>query len=79
MQTAGLTLAARLTEDPTRSVLVLETGGGNIDDPDISTCCLPSFHRLDALDATTYQCALHLSGTISPTTLIPGVTRLSVA
>ncbi|CCM05250.1 uncharacterized protein FIBRA_07460 [Fibroporia radiculosa] len=30
--TAGLTVAARLTEDPSVSVLVLEAGGANIDD-----------------------------------------------
>ncbi|KAJ3556844.1 hypothetical protein NM688_g1797 [Phlebia brevispora] len=33
--TAGLTLAARLTEDSGRSVLVLEAGAANIDDPAI--------------------------------------------
>ncbi|KAJ3556843.1 hypothetical protein NM688_g1798 [Phlebia brevispora] len=31
--TAGLTLAARLTEDAERSVLVIEAGAANIDDP----------------------------------------------
>ncbi|TCD65746.1 hypothetical protein EIP91_002230 [Steccherinum ochraceum] len=31
--TAGLTLAARITEDPSKSVLVLEAGKANIDDP----------------------------------------------
>ncbi|OBZ65934.1 Glucose oxidase [Grifola frondosa] len=33
--TAGLTLAARLAEDPQRSVLVLEAGEPNLDDPKI--------------------------------------------
>lgn len=32
-QTAGLTVAARLTEDPNISVAVLEAGAANIDDP----------------------------------------------
>lgn len=35
MKTAGLTVAARLTEDPTLSVLVLEAGQANLDDPEI--------------------------------------------
>ncbi|KAI0682713.1 GMC oxidoreductase [Cytidiella melzeri] len=34
--TAGLTLAARLSEDPTKTVLVLEGGAAHIDVPDIS-------------------------------------------
>ncbi|KAI0089283.1 GMC oxidoreductase [Irpex rosettiformis] len=34
--TAGLTLAARLSEDPARTVLVLEGGAAHIDVPDIS-------------------------------------------
>ncbi|GJE87488.1 GMC family oxidoreductase [Phanerochaete sordida] len=33
--TAGLTLAARLTEDPSVNVLVLEAGQANIDDPQL--------------------------------------------
>lgn len=36
-QTAGLTLAARLTEDPDVNVLVLEAGQANINDPAICT------------------------------------------
>lgn len=39
-QTAGLTLAARLTEDPDVNVLVLEAGQANINDPAI---CTPPF------------------------------------
>lgn len=31
----GLTLAARLTEDPSRTVLVLESGGANLNDPEL--------------------------------------------
>jgi choline dehydrogenase-like flavoprotein len=34
-QTSGLTLAIRLSEDPSISVLVLEAGQANLDDPDI--------------------------------------------
>lgn len=38
LQTAGLTLAAKLSEDPKRTVLVLEAGGDNIDDPFLRQC-----------------------------------------
>ena len=31
--TGGLTVATRLSEDPSKSVLVLEGGGAHIDDP----------------------------------------------
>lgn len=37
-QTAGLTLAARLSEDSTRSVLVLEAGEAHLDDMNIRSC-----------------------------------------
>ncbi|TDL21811.1 GMC oxidoreductase [Rickenella mellea] len=39
--TAGLTLAARLTEDPTNKVLVLEAGPENLNDPAILTPAPP--------------------------------------
>ncbi len=41
--TAGLVLAARLSEDPSKSVLVLEGGGAHLDDPMICEC--PKLHN----------------------------------
>lgn len=38
LQTAGLTVAARLVEDPSISVAVLEAGEPNFDDPLILLC-----------------------------------------
>ncbi|KAJ7145614.1 GMC oxidoreductase-domain-containing protein [Mycena epipterygia] len=42
--TCGLTLAARLTEDPNVSVLVLEAGPANLDDPNILTPAMFGVH-----------------------------------
>ena len=44
---AGLTLAARLTEDQTKSVLVLEAGPANLDDPDIRKMSHPHLIALN--------------------------------
>ncbi|KAJ7866482.1 alcohol oxidase [Mycena leptocephala] len=45
--TCGLTLAARLTEDPELSVLVIEAGSANLDDPKILTPGLWHIHFND--------------------------------
>ena len=39
MQTAGLTVAARLVEDPNVTVVVLEGGEANLNDPKILLGC----------------------------------------
>lgn len=38
--TAGLTLATRLSEDPDKSILVLEAGSNHIEDPRVKTPAL---------------------------------------
>ena len=46
IQTAGLVVAARLTENPAVSVLVLEAGEANLNDPIIRECtCLVPYRR----------------------------------
>jgi hypothetical protein len=53
-QTAGLCLAARLSEDPNTSVLVLEAGEANLNDAAIRTSASP----LECLTLMTFaQCA----------------------
>jgi hypothetical protein len=50
-QTCGLTVAARLTENPTVSVLVLEAGAANLDDPNICAHVVlvwRNFHPMNA-------------------------------
>ncbi|PCH40974.1 GMC oxidoreductase [Wolfiporia cocos MD-104 SS10] len=53
--TSGLTLAARLSEDPAVSVLVLEAGGENTDDPDILRPALWGSHFTNQAHSWTYQ------------------------
>lgn len=53
--TAGLTLAARLSEDPNVSVLVLEAGGTNIDDPAILRPASWASHFANDAYTWTYQ------------------------
>ncbi|KAI0921212.1 hypothetical protein AcW2_006258 [Taiwanofungus camphoratus] len=53
--TAGLTLAARLTEDPGVSVLVLEAGQANIDDPAILRPASYGTHFGNESHSWTYQ------------------------
>ncbi|KAJ7141591.1 alcohol oxidase [Mycena filopes] len=57
--TCGLTLAARLTENPGVSVLVLEAGAANLDDPNILTPAMFGIHftnpQYDWASTTTEQ------------------------
>ncbi|KAJ7756748.1 hypothetical protein DFH07DRAFT_772985 [Mycena maculata] len=53
-QTSGLTLAVRLTEDPHVSVLIIEAGPANLDDPAI--CSIP-FVTCDLMSNAATECS----------------------
>jgi hypothetical protein len=45
LQTSGLVLASRLTEDPSISVLVIEAGEANLNDPVLCECARCTLYR----------------------------------
>lgn len=69
-QTAGLVLAARLTEDPNNSVLVLESGGENVNDPALRT--LISIDPTDEAHPQYCQYVLAYTASIWETRNTPG-------
>jgi choline dehydrogenase len=60
--TAGLTIAARLSEDPNVTVGVLEAGGNHLGDPLVET---PGLH-LQLLDASKYDWAYKTEPQVNP-------------
>jgi choline dehydrogenase-like flavoprotein len=60
LQTSGLVLASRLTEDPSISVLVIEAGEANLNDPMLCECTHCTLYRA-ALICGSAPCLLQAS------------------
>lgn len=58
---AGLTLAARLSEDKDKTVCVLEAGGANLNDPMIGKVYLQSACFIDLQPSFSPHCRIRLS------------------